>query len=102
MRWESRAEDAMATDFGHMGFPYVATWTLLLGTAYVALALGGYLLTARLENLLGTHHWYIATGLLALYAILTEGSYLSFFLHQWRRSRTPPSAARHEVTGQAP
>jgi hypothetical protein len=87
LHWESRSEDASLSDFGHLVYPYVATSALLLGSAYVALVLGGYLLTDRLEHLFKTHHWYIADWPLVLYALVTEGVYVWYYRRRWREAR---------------
>jgi hypothetical protein len=87
LRWESRSEDASLSDFGHLVYPYVATSALLLGSAYVALVLGGYLLTDGLEHLFKTHHWYIAVWPLVLYALVTEGTYVWYYRRRWQEAR---------------
>jgi hypothetical protein len=94
LRWESRSEDPSLADFGHLVYPYVATSALLLGAAYVAIALGSYLVFNKLEHALGTHYWYVAASPLAFYALITEGLYIWFFRRRWREARNRRGAAR--------
>lgn len=85
--WEGRSEGESAERFDHMSFPYVATAALLLGAAYVAIALGGYLLFGQLEKLLGSTHWYVVVSPVLAYSALTECTFLWFFRKKWRECR---------------
>lgn len=85
--WESRSEGEADEEFAHMGFPYIANAALLLGAAYVALALGGYLIGRWMNAHHGTTGLYALVPSLVLYALLTEGLFLRFFRLKWRESR---------------
>lgn len=85
--WESRSDGESAEQFAHMGFPYIANAALLLGAAYVALGLGGYLIVQGLEDTIDGAWLYAIVFFLALYALVTEGAYLRFFRQKWQESR---------------
>jgi hypothetical protein len=86
MGWEGRSQDPTATDFGHMAFPYVATVALLVGVGYAGLAIGGYLLIEWWKEHSHLHLW-IPLGGFGIYVLITEVSFLWFFVSRWRESR---------------
>lgn len=87
LSWEGRSDGDNAEQYAHMGFPYVATVALLLGAAYVALGLGGYLITRWLQDAIdGVSLWLIIPPL-ALYALISETAFLLFFRSKWRECR---------------
>lgn len=84
--WERRSESDEAGHYAHMGYPYLATAAMLLGSAVVALAIGGWLLTDWLH---GEQGWCLSYLLPALigYAVITEGAYVLFFRKKWQEAR---------------